>query len=558
MKKILLSITAGLFASLSLFAQNEVIIGNCEKGNLTQLGTYWYFYSAGMSSISQTPKGKFQMTKGGANGTDSAAIVSGTLVNVGGTITTPGTNPVTGDAAVTYESAGIGIPLSNDSLATVAQTKNADSLLKCKALDLTAATGISFWHMGAALNFSVMVTDVLANKGQDHSFSVPATTVWTLVTVPFTSLAQPSWATQVAFDATKAYKLQWQVKDVAGDYNFGIDQVTLMGTTAVTSITVDKPTSTITATGGTTQITASVLPTTATYKNVTYTVSDPTIAAVSATGVVSALADGTVTLTATAFGGLTTTSAITISGQIRPTSITVSVLPTTAIITAALGTLQVTPTILPVNANQAISYTVSDNKVASVDANGLVTAKGNGTVTVTATSTGSTVSGTSPVITISGQVVPVTSVIFANPTATISVNGATLQVTATVLPTTATNQAVTYKITPISLATISATGLVTPKGDGSVTVTATSVADGTITAVCSITITNQITSAVDIIAPKAIGQIGNVFTFDGSAKLINILGQVVATGFNTIDANAIAPGIYFIVVDGYTKEVSVR
>ena len=552
MKKLLLSISAGLLVSCSLFGQ--IIIGNCELGNVSQLGTYWYSYSAGLSTISQVKDGTFKMTKGGANGTDSAAIVTGKLVNTGGTIVTPGAG------ASTYESAGFGFPLTNGKAFTSAQTKNADSLAMAAALDLSGATGISFYHKGDAINFSVMLTTVAPNKGYDYSYTVDAHADWTLVTVPFTALSQASWMSvdaQTKWDASKACQLQWQIKD--GDprtYSYGIDQVTLIGATPVASITVDKPTASISSASGTAQITASVLPSTATFKAATYTVSDPKLASVSSTGLVTALADGTVTVTATAIGGLTAKSTIAISNQVAVTGITVGVLPTTSIIATALGTLQVTAIVLPTTAsNKTVTYTVSDTAKASITTTGLVTAKANGTITVTVKAVG-TVTATTGVITLSNQPVPVTSVVFALPSYTISTVGAKPTVVASVLPTTATNKTVTYSITPTTIAIIdAATGVITAKANGTATITATS---GSKTVTAILTVTGQV-DAPEVKLQTVVTQIDNSFTFVGTAKLVNVSGQVVATGVNTLDASSVPTGIYFIIVEGFAgKEVYIK
>jgi len=55
-----------------------------------------------------------------------------------------------------------------------------------------------------------------------------------------------------------------------------------------------------------------------------------------------------------------------------------------------------------------------------------------------------------------------------------------------------------------------------------------------------------------------VSQSGDIFRFEGKAKLINILGQVVATGVDVIDASSLTPGVYFIIVDGRAKEVIVK
>lgn len=85
----------------------------------------------------------------------------------------------------------------------------------------------------------------------------------------------------------------------------------------VASITVSGD-STITTDGGTLQLTASVSPSTAVNKTVSWTSSDVTKATVSSSGLVTAVADGTVTITATSTDGTNVTGSklITISNQV--------------------------------------------------------------------------------------------------------------------------------------------------------------------------------------------------------------------------------------------------
>lgn len=84
----------------------------------------------------------------------------------------------------------------------------------------------------------------------------------------------------------------------------------------VTRITLSG-TGTIDTDGGTTKITADVQPVEATNKTVTWSVSDPGKASVDQEGTVTAIADGAVTVTATANdgSGVTGTTQVTISNQ---------------------------------------------------------------------------------------------------------------------------------------------------------------------------------------------------------------------------------------------------
>lgn len=83
------------------------------------------------------------------------------------------------------------------------------------------------------------------------------------------------------------------------------------------------------------------------------------------------------------------------------------------------------------------------------------------------------------------ETVSVTSVSLNPTSATITVGDDPLQLTATVYPSNATNKNVTWKSNNTNVATVSSTGLVTAKAEGTATITVTTV-DGNKTATCSI------------------------------------------------------------------------
>jgi len=165
---------------------------------------------------------------------------------------------------------------------------------------------------------------------------------------------------------------------------------------AVTALTVsvkDDAAAVITTAEGTLQLEATIVPADATNADVTWSiVSGSEFATVNANGLVTAIANGTVTIRATSVDTTTLFDEIevVISNQyVAVTALTVSVKDdAAAVITTAEGTLQLEATIVPVDATNAdVTWTiVSGSEFATVDANGLVTAIANGTVTVRATS----------------------------------------------------------------------------------------------------------------------------------------------------------------------------
>ena len=142
----------------------------------------------------------------------------------------------------------------------------------------------------------------------------------------------------------------------------------------------------------------------------------------------------------------------------------------TAAVAAGAAT-QITATVTPANAtNKTVTWSSSDTKIATVDANGKVTGVKAGKVTITATAKdGSGVKGT-----ISVTVTAPVKVTSVKVTGTSTVNvGSTVKLTATVSPSTATNKEVTWKSSNTAVATVDANGNVKGIKAGTATITAT-------------------------------------------------------------------------------------
>jgi len=240
----------------------------------------------------------------------------------------------------------------------------------------------------------------------------------------------------------------------------------------VASVTVSPAAATVTV-GTTTQLTATPKDANGTAlsgRAVTWATSNAAIATVSASGLVTGVAAGSATITATS-EGQSGTSAITVS-NVPVASVTVS--PTAAGVTVG-ATTQLTAT--PKDANgtalsgRVVTWGTSNAVVATVSASGLVTGVAAGAATITATSDGQ--SGTAA-MTVTN--VPVASVTVSPTTASVTV-GATSQLTATAKDANGTalsGRTVTWATSNAAVATVSASGLVTGVAAGSATITATS------------------------------------------------------------------------------------
>ncbi|WP_433814690.1 Ig-like domain-containing protein [Flavobacterium johnsoniae] len=151
---------------------------------------------------------------------------------------------------------------------------------------------------------------------------------------------------------------------------------------AVTGVSVSPATVTV-GLGTTQQLNAAIAPANATNQNVTWTSSNTAVATVNASGLVTAVAAGTATITVkTVDGNKTVTSAITVA-TIPVSSVAVS--PTSASLYAG-NTQQLSATISPANAtNKTVTWSSSNTAIATVNSSGLVTAVSAGTATITAT-----------------------------------------------------------------------------------------------------------------------------------------------------------------------------
>jgi uncharacterized protein YjdB len=211
--------------------------------------------------------------------------------------------------------------------------------------------------------------------------------------------------------------------------------------------------------------------TTLTDRVVTWASSNVQIATVSASGVVTGVSAGTVTITATSegkSGGATVVVARVPVG-------TVSVLPTaTGLIVGQTATLAATVKDAngAVVTDRLVTWTSSNPTVATVGTSGAVLAVSPGSATITATSEGKTAAA---VVTVTP--VPVGSVVVSPSTLALTTTGRPGALTATVKDANGavvTNRVVTWTTSNAGVATVSSAGLVTAVAVGTATITATS------------------------------------------------------------------------------------
>lgn len=237
--------------------------------------------------------------------------------------------------------------------------------------------------------------------------------------------------------------------------------------------------------GGILRLSAVVEPQNASNRSVTWSSSDTAKATVSQTGVVTAVGEGEVTITATAKDGSKVTGDIKLS--IKPKSEPDTSIPVESVAITAAGnktsltvkeTVRLTATVKPEDAtNKAVIWSSSSPKIASVTANGIVTALSVGRVTITAKPSdgkGGT-PGTIVLNVVPKKVTSITVTAAGNKKALLT--GESVKLTAVVRPSDATNKTVVWSSSNSKVASVDRSGLVKAVSAGTAVITAKS-ADG--------------------------------------------------------------------------------
>lgn len=242
--------------------------------------------------------------------------------------------------------------------------------------------------------------------------------------------------------------------------------------------------------GGTVQLTATVTPEDAEDKDVTWSSSDESIATVSNEGLVTSISEGKAVITVkTADGGYTAKCNVEVKVY-HPESVKLN---KSSIDIPLGGKTQLTATIAPDNAeNKNVTWSSSDESVATVSNDGLVTSIKEGTTIITVKTEDG---GRTAECTVNVKIFHAENVTL-DKTSVSLMEGGTTQLTATVTPEEAENKNVTWSSSDESIATVSNDGVVTGVGKGTATITVKT-EEGEHTATCTVTV-KDITDCVTV------------------------------------------------------------
>jgi len=279
-------------------------------------------------------------------------------------------------------------------------------------------------------------------------------------------------------------------------------------------------------------------PTNTAQQSVAWASSNEAVATVSSTGLVTVIANGNVTITATSTTNSALTDSFTATCEKTATGITISGIAITSKPSTIKDSVKLDITYTPTNTTQqGVTWSSSDETIATIDSSGSVTVLKAGSVTITATSTTNsaltdsftaTCEKTATGITISGIAITGNSLVNT---------GGTVQLSVTYTPSNTTQTGINWTSSNESIATVNSTGLVTAIAVGNVVITATSTDNNSITATKSIEIT-AVASNVVVKFGKFVANTQSILYNNEYYNTPNYNQEIGASGYITTIVNS--------------------
>lgn len=283
---------------------------------------------------------------------------------------------------------------------------------------------------------------------------------------------------------------------------------------AVTSLKLNKSSLTVSRTQSAT-LTAKASPSKAADKSVTWVSKDPSIATVSENGVVTGVAPGKTTVMAVSTSGVYKTCKITV----KPLAVAKVTLSQTTATLKSGDTLQLSCTLAPENADDLrVRWSSSKSSVASVDPQtGLVTAKKNGTATITCKSASGktakckiTVKAITPVMDRSKLTM---------------IMGESFVIPVMFTPATEDEIAVKWTTSKPSVAAVNADGVITAMSPGTATITVTAISGKKDT--CKVTVKPVLVTDIELSNSYGDFAVGGRYQLDVSCEPQNATKSAV-------------------------------
>ena len=299
--------------------------------------------------------------------------------------------------------------------------------------------------------------------------------------------------------------------------------------------------------GGTYRLTATISPSDATDKSVSWASSNPSAAAVDQDGNVKAVSAGSATITVTTHDGSKTASC---SVSVFSDSIPAKGIKLNRA-SASLyegGSIQLIATLTPSDSTDAVAWKSSNANVATVDQSGNVTAVSKGTATITASSGGGFVVA-SCMVTVSQADKHVTGISLSKDTLSMGI-GDKAVLTATLYPADASLREVDWSSDNSSVATVDQDGNVRAVSPGKAKITAISV-DGAYKAYCEVTVQEDDVPVSGITLDKA-----RISLKEGSSQKLTATIAPANASLKEVDWMTSDASVATVDQDGNVKAVS--
>lgn len=239
--------------------------------------------------------------------------------------------------------------------------------------------------------------------------------------------------------------------------------------------------------GDTVTLSPTYTPSEISYPGVTYTSSNTSVATVNSSGVVTGVAKGTATITATTTDGSNKSGSITVTVKKAVTGVSLN---KTSLTLDEGKTETLTATVSPSDASvTTVSWSSSNTSIATVNSSGVVTAKSKGTCTITATSTDDSNKKATCSVTVLRRV---TGMYVSSNNVNVDVGGTTA-ITVHTIPSDASNTSFTISSADSTIATMNSSGTISGLKKGQTTITVTSV-DGGYSQTITVNVIQRVTS----------------------------------------------------------------
>ncbi len=379
--------------------------------------------------------------------------------------------PTDAQTVLTYTS-------SNPAVATIDNT----GLVNCLSEGTTVLTVTTDNGLNASANLTVypvpnavVISDTTLEMTQGETYTLSATVLpenvqdktirWISYNTELATVDESGTVTALKPGTVRVVARSWNSMQAECDITIKAKVI------PVTDITLSQSTMTLTE-GESATLNATVSPDNATDKTVTWSSSNTNIVTVDAEGKVNAITPGNAVITATS-GDVSATCNVTVEKAYVPvTGISLNI----TNITLKIGeNANLRATVSPADATEpAVTWSSDNAGVATVNESGYVTAVGEGIASIMAQAGDYSTSCTVTVIRQEDPTIWPTGVA-VTPTQASIYRGETVQLNATVSPANAEDKSVTWSSSNETVATVNSEGLVSGIGQGTATITATTV-----------------------------------------------------------------------------------